>query len=49
MAQKITGYVKLQDSMITALKEKGYQIVPISELIYTDKYHMNHEGRQIQD
>ena len=36
------------DAMITDLKEKGYTLVPISELIYTGEYHMNHEGRQIQ-
>ncbi len=37
------------DSMISTLKEKGYSFVPISELIYKDNYHMNHEGRQIPD
>lgn len=37
------------DSLITTLKEKGYTFVPVSELIYRDKYHMNHEGRQIPD
>ena len=37
------------DAMITALKEKGYTFVPLSELIYKDNYHMNHEGRQIKD
>ena len=36
------------DAMITGLKEKGYEVVPISELIYTGEYHMNHEGRQIE-
>ena len=35
------------DAMITTLKEKGYQIVPVSELILRDNYHMNTEGRQI--
>lgn len=35
------------DTLITALKEKGYEFVPISQLIYRDNYHMNHEGRQI--
>ena len=40
---------KALDAMITDLKEKGYQIVPISELIYIGEYHMNHEGRQIKD
>ncbi len=37
------------DTMIMKLKEKGYEFVPISELIYKEKYHMNHEGRQIPD
>lgn len=37
------------DALITGLKEQGYEIVPISELIYRDNYHMDHEGRQIQD
>ena len=37
------------DSMITNLKGQGYQIVPVSELIYREGYHMNAEGRQIKD
>lgn len=37
------------DSLITKLKEKGYELVPVSGLIYKEKYHMNHEGRQIMD
>lgn len=37
------------DAMITSLKEQGYEIVPISELIYREDYHMNHEGRQIKN
>lgn len=37
------------DAMITELKEQGYEIVPVSELILRDKYHMNAEGRQIAD
>jgi Predicted xylanase/chitin deacetylase len=35
-------------SLITGLKEKGYEIVPISQLIYQDNYYMDHEGRQFQ-
>lgn len=35
------------DSIIKGLKEKGFDIVPISELIYQDNFEMNHEGRQI--
>ena len=37
------------DAMITGLKEKGYEIVPVSELILRENYHMNTEGRQIAD
>ena len=37
------------EQVIIKLKEKGYEFVPISELIYRDNYHMNHEGRQIPD
>ena len=37
------------DTVITTLQEKGYEFVPISQLIYRDNYHMNHEGRQIPD
>lgn len=37
------------DTMITTLKNAGYQFVPVSELIYRDNYHMDHEGRQIPD
>lgn len=38
---------KALDSLIMNLKEKGYTFVPLSELIYRDNYHLNHEGRQI--
>lgn len=34
------------ESIILGLKEKGYELVPISELIYTENYEMDHEGRQ---
>jgi len=34
--------------MITGLKDKGYEIVPISQLIYTGEYYMDHEGRQFE-
>ena len=36
-------------AMIEGLKEQGYTFVPLSELIYKENYHMNHEGRQISD
>ncbi|MDE6916621.1 MAG: polysaccharide deacetylase family protein [Lachnospiraceae bacterium] len=37
------------DTLITTLKAQGYQFVPLSELIYRENYHMDHEGRQIPD
>ncbi|MDE6662292.1 MAG: polysaccharide deacetylase family protein [Lachnospiraceae bacterium] len=35
------------ETLITTLQDQGYEFVPISQLIYRDNYHMNHEGRQI--
>ena len=37
------------DAMITGLKEKGYEIVPVSELIYREDYHMDVTGRQLRN
>lgn len=37
------------DDMIIKLKDAGYTFVPLSELIYKEKYHMDNEGRQIKD
>lgn len=34
------------EAVILGLKEKGYVLVPISELIYKENYEMDHEGRQ---
>lgn len=34
------------DSILKGLKEKGFDIVPISELILRDDFEMDHEGRQ---
>lgn len=36
------------DELITILKQKGYTLVPISELILKEGYTINHEGRQIK-
>lgn len=36
------------DTIIKGLKEKGYEIVPISQLIHRDNFVMDHEGRQKQ-
>lgn len=35
------------DSVITGLKDKGYEMVPISQLIYKDKYYMKVDGTQV--
>ncbi len=37
------------DTLLTNLKDAGYTVVPVSELIYKDNYKMNTEGRQIPD
>lgn len=37
------------DLLIATLKNEGYTFVPVSELIYKEGYHMNHEGRQIKN
>ncbi len=37
------------DAMLTELKEKGYEVVPVSELIIRNNYHMDPAGRQIPD
>ena len=34
------------ERVIVGLKERGYEIVPISELIYTDNYTIDHTGKQ---
>ena len=35
--------------VIEGLHAKGYEIVPVSQLIYRDHYEMDHEGRQFQN
>lgn len=37
------------DTLISKLEAQGYEIVPVSELIYQDSFHLNYEGRQIPD
>ena len=37
------------EELIITLQDQGYEFVPISQLIYKDKYHLNHEGRQISE
>jgi len=35
--------------VIQGLLNQGYEIVPISELIIRDSYHLDHTGMQIAD
>lgn len=35
--------------VIEGLQAKGFEIVPISQLIYKDNYHMEHDGSQVYD
>ncbi len=35
--------------VIEGLKNQGYELVPISELIHTGKFHMDHTGKQYAD
>jgi len=37
------------EQMIQGLQEKGYRIVPVSELIYRENYRMDITGRQIKE
>lgn len=37
------------DELLTRLEEQGYELVPISELILKDNYHMDVTGKQIAD
>lgn len=37
------------DTLITKLKDMGYEFVPLSELIYRDDYHLDVCGRQIKN
>ena len=37
------------DELLTTLKKKGFQLVPISALIMKDNYTMNTEGRQVKN
>ena len=34
------------EAIIKGLREKGYEIVPISSLIHRENFYMDHEGRQ---
>ena len=34
--------------IIDTIREEGYEIVPLTELVYEENYTINHEGRQIK-
>ncbi len=34
------------DTLLTTLKDRGFQVVPISKIIYKDNYEINLDGRQ---
>lgn len=36
------------DELLTSLEAKGYEFLPISQLIYKDNYHMKADGRQVE-
>lgn len=37
------------EAIITGLQNKGFELVPISQLILKDHYHLDQEGRQMKD
>ncbi len=37
------------EQIINCIKEMGYEIVELSELVYLKDYKINHEGRQLAD
>lgn len=37
------------DSVITGLQEKGFELVPVSELIWKENFYLDQEGRQIPE
>lgn len=37
------------EALIMGVREKGYEFVKVSELIYTENYKLDHEGRQYVD
>lgn len=36
-------------TVIETLQAKGYEIVPVSDLVYTGNYHLDVTGRQFKD
>lgn len=37
------------EELIVNLKDRGYEIVPVSQLIYEKNYHMDYAGNQIPE
>ena len=37
------------EKLINGLEKKGYRLVPVSELIYKEGYHLDAAGRQMKD
>ena len=37
------------EKLLPLLKEKGFSFIPVSELIYQENYHIDHEGKQISN
>ena len=37
------------DAVLTGLEEQGYEIVPVSQLIIKENFHMQADGRQISN
>lgn len=35
--------------ILDTIREEGYEVVPLSELIYEDNYTINHEGKQVKN
>ena len=35
--------------ILDTIREEGYEVVPLSELIYEDNYTIHHEGRQVKN
>ena len=40
---------KRLQKILDTIREEGYEVVPLSELIYEDNYTINHEGRQVKN
>lgn len=39
--------VQALDEMLTRIKSQGYEIVPVSRLIYKSGFHIDQEGQQV--